>query len=105
LEKSVDFDFEGSISIGHSRWSTHGEPNHQNSHPHWDCAKKIFSLQKIDRFAFDIEVLWLAKKLNFKIKEVGLKWQEIPDSKVKIFKDGSEMFFSVLGLYKRHLLG
>jgi len=42
LEKSVDFDFEGSISIGHSRWSTHGEPNHQNSHPHWDCAKKIF---------------------------------------------------------------
>src|SRR3989344_4117284 len=42
LEKSVDFDFDGSISIGHSRWSTHGEPNHQNSHPHWDCAKKIF---------------------------------------------------------------
>jgi glucosamine--fructose-6-phosphate aminotransferase (isomerizing) len=42
LEKSVDFDFDGSISVGHSRWSTHGEPNHKNSHPHWDCAKKIF---------------------------------------------------------------
>src|SRR3989338_6345582 len=42
LEKSVDFNFDGNISIGHSRWSTHGAPNHQNSHPHWDCAKKIF---------------------------------------------------------------
>jgi len=67
-------------------------------------AKKIFDLQKINRFAFDIEILWLAKKLNFKIKEVGIVWQEIPNSKVKVLKDGAEMFFSVLGLYSRALL-
>jgi len=42
LEKSVDLDFDGAIGCGHSRWSTHGEPNHKNSHPHWDCDKKIF---------------------------------------------------------------
>ena len=69
------------------------------------CAKKIFGMQKIDRFAFDIEILWLAKKQNFKIKEVGITWQEIPGSKVKIAKDSLEMFFSVLSLYKRALLG
>jgi glycosyltransferase involved in cell wall biosynthesis len=69
-----------------------------------DVAKKIFELQKIDRFAFDIEILWLAKKLNFKIQEVGIIWQEIPNSKVNIIKDSFEMFFSVLGLYKRALL-
>ena len=28
-------------------------------------AKKIFQLQKIDRFAFDIEVLWLAREIKF----------------------------------------
>jgi dolichyl-phosphate beta-glucosyltransferase len=70
-----------------------------------DCAKKIFEGQKIDRFAFDIEILWLAKKLNFKIKEVGITWQEIPGSKINLIKDGFEMFFSVLGLYKRSLFG
>lgn len=70
-----------------------------------NCAKIIFEGQKINRFAFDIEILWLAKKLNFKIKEVGVIWEEIPGSKVNIFKDGLEMFISVLGIYKRHLLG
>lgn len=70
-----------------------------------EAAEKIFELQKIKRFAFDVEILWLAKKLNFKIKEVGLEWQEIPGSKIKIFRDGLEMFISVLNIYKRHLLG
>jgi dolichyl-phosphate beta-glucosyltransferase len=68
-------------------------------------AKKIFDLQKINRFAFDIEILWLAKKMDLKIKEVGIVWQEISGSKVRILKDGTEMFLSVLGLYKRALLG
>jgi len=70
-----------------------------------DCAKKIFGLQKINRFAFDIEILWIARKLNLKIKEVGIEWKEISGSKVRIFKDGIEMFISVLSLYKRALLG
>jgi len=70
-----------------------------------NIAKQIFELQKINRFAFDIEILWLAKKRNLKIKEIGIVWQEIPGSKVSILKDSLEMFFSVLSLYKRALLG
>jgi dolichyl-phosphate beta-glucosyltransferase len=69
-----------------------------------NSAKKIFQMQKLDRFAFDIEILWLAKKLNYKIKEVGIEWREVPDSKVKVSRDAPEMFFSVLGIYKRNFL-
>jgi len=68
-----------------------------------NVAKKIFEMQKIDRFAFDIEILWLAKKMGFKIKEVGVAWKEIPGSKVNLVKDSTEMFFAVLGLYKKNI--
>jgi dolichyl-phosphate beta-glucosyltransferase len=69
-----------------------------------DIAKKIFERQYIKRFAFDIEILWLAKKMNCQIKEVGVKWDEIPGSKVKVSRDSVEMLFSVLGLYKKAIL-
>lgn len=42
LEKLVDFNFDGTVAMGHSRWSTHGEPSDTNSHPHWCCENKIF---------------------------------------------------------------
>jgi glycosyltransferase involved in cell wall biosynthesis len=67
-------------------------------------AKNIFERQYIKRFAFDIEILWLAKKINCQIKEIGVKWDEIPGSKVKVSRDSIEMFFSVLSLYKRAIL-
>jgi dolichyl-phosphate beta-glucosyltransferase len=46
------------------------------------AAKKIFDNQKINGFGFDFEILMLAKKYNFSIKELPISWSEPGSSSV-----------------------
>jgi len=48
-----------------------------------EAAEKIFSLAKIDRWGFDMEILALAKKLGYKIKEIPVIWKNDLRSAVK----------------------
>ena len=50
---------------------------------------------KINRFAFDPEILVVAKKLGYKIKEIPILWKNDLESKVKL-KDTARMGFSLL---------
>jgi dolichyl-phosphate beta-glucosyltransferase len=46
-----------------------------------DAARQIFSQQRIDGYMFDVEVLRLAKLLNLRVKEVGVRWRDDGDSR------------------------
>jgi dolichyl-phosphate beta-glucosyltransferase len=45
------------------------------------AAKAIFSRQRIDGYMFDVEILYLARKLGYRIREVGVRWQDDGDSR------------------------
>jgi len=48
-------------------------------------------LQTIERFCFDVEILFIAKKIGCKIKETPVTWISKQDSKVRIIKDTLNM--------------
>ncbi|HJT23777.1 MAG TPA: dolichyl-phosphate beta-glucosyltransferase [bacterium] len=48
------------------------------------AALEVFPRQTINRFGFDFELLFIAHKLGFSIKEVSVQWFNSPYSKVKL---------------------
>lgn len=59
------------------------------------AAEEIFSKCKIDRWAFDVEILVIAKKIGYKIKEIPIIWKNDPESRVGI-KGIIKMLFEVI---------
>lgn len=52
------------------------------------AAQDLFPLQTLDGFAFDAEILFLARKRGYAVSEVGIDWHYMAESKVRPFRDG-----------------
>ena len=73
-----------------------------------EAAEKLFSVQRINGWAFDAEVLFLAKQYGYKIIEVPVQWYYDGNSKINVIQDSIKMFRELLqiranyrkGLYK-----
>lgn len=63
------------------------------------AAEAIFPQQTIARWAFDVEILAVARKMGFKIKEVPIKWINDLESHVKL-SGMVKMLFEVLQVRK-----
>lgn len=67
------------------------------------AAQEIFKLQRINRFAFDVEVLAIAKVKGYRIKEVPVVWMNSLPNRVKLVKDSFQMFMDIFRLkYNLH---
>ena len=67
------------------------------------AAKNIFRHARISGFAFDVEVLYLAKRSAHKIVELPVEWENNPASKVKMMRDPFLMIMDLVKLYFRVL--
>jgi dolichyl-phosphate beta-glucosyltransferase len=51
-----------------------------------DAAKSIAVRRAVDGFGFDVEMLFLAKRLSYQIEEVPVRWDNIEGTKVSLWK-------------------
>ncbi len=56
-----------------------------------DAAQTIFRLQTIERWGFDPEILFIARKLRYRIVEVPVTWGHDERSRISYLKDGMKM--------------
>ena len=61
-----------------------------------DVARKLFAQQTIEHFSFDVEILFLAARAGYKIKEVPIRWFDEPNTRVRAITDSAKMFRDVL---------
>jgi len=61
-----------------------------------EAARAIFPLQTVERFGFDVEVLYIARKKGFRISETPVQWVNSPYSKVHVVRDSIEMLTDLI---------
>jgi glycosyltransferase involved in cell wall biosynthesis len=79
--------------------------------PYWDtqCGFKAFRLDvfrpvleraKTDGFGFDVELLYLARQANLRMREIPVRWNHVEGSKVSFFRDSLRMLREIAVLRK-----
>ncbi len=60
------------------------------------AAQTIFPQQKIERWGFDPELLYLARRAGLKVQEVPVAWAHVDGTRLSPLRDGIRMFGEVL---------
>ena len=60
------------------------------------AAQTILPLQRIERWGFDPEVLFLARKFGFHVEEVPVLWGHSGDTRIHPLLDGARMFLEMV---------
>ena len=80
--------------------------------PFWDtqCGFKAFQLEnfrpvlqqaKTDGFGFDVELLYLARKANLRLREIPVRWNHYEGSKMRLVRDTANMLHEIVTLRLR----
>lgn len=61
-----------------------------------DIAKEVFSRQTMSSMSFDVEALFIARRMGYRIDEVPIDWYFDPDSRVRLIDDSLRMFVDLV---------
>ena len=62
------------------------------------AADRVFERQRMAGFSFDVELLWIARKLGYRVDEVPVTWVNDPLSRVDPVRDSARMLADLVRL-------
>lgn len=68
-------------------------------------ARDLFARQRIDGWAFDVEVLFLAARSGYTIREIPITWRYDPSSRVRPVRDTIAMMRELLAIRRNAMRG
>lgn len=70
-----------------------------------DSAKNLFGNLHIERWCFDVELLYLASRFNVPVSEVPVNWTEIEGSKLDPIEASIQMLRDLLKIRLCYMFG
>ncbi|MDP4200833.1 MAG: glycosyltransferase family 2 protein [Bacteroidota bacterium] len=66
------------------------------------AAEKVFAKQQVMGFSFDVEILYLAHRYGFRIREIAIEWYNDERTTVGAVTDSARMFWELLRIRNLH---
>ncbi len=67
-----------------------------------EVARDLFRRQRLTGWAFDAELLYLARRLGYRIAQIPVRWINDPQTKVSMLRAGPRMLLDVLRIRRLH---
>ena len=67
-----------------------------------EAARRLASLQRVSGFSFDVEHLYLARRLGYRVEEIGVRWIDSPGTTIKLGRDSWRMLRDLLRIRVLH---
>ncbi len=70
-----------------------------------EVAEDLFGVQQMTGIGFDVELLFIAKKRGYKIREVPITWNFDPDSRMRLVQDSLRILLEILEIRRNWYWG
>lgn len=70
-----------------------------------EAADDLFGVQQMVGIGFDIELIYIARKRGYRIKEVPITWYFDPDSRMRLIQDSLHILLEIYAIRRNWLKG
>ena len=70
-----------------------------------DVMRQVFSLQEVDGYMFDVEILLILNRMNYEVRKLPVEWSYDADSRFNLISGTLKNIMELIGIRWRHRCG